>query len=283
MTPLVAAAVVLAAVAHAGWNAVAHTIRDRLTAFTLISGGGALMGVALAFFTPLPRAGAWPYLIVSALLHIGYQWLLMTSFSLGDFGQMYPIARGTAPLAVTAAAALFIGETLNGPQLAGVIIGSAGLVGVALWGIRDAGSRPKWPALATALATGLMIAAYTVVDGAGVRESGSPLGYLAWLLVLQGGLVPLYALVRLRGGFLPRLRPYAARGLLGAAVSTAAYGLVLWAQTRAPLAPVAALRESSIIVGAAIGALLFKERFGAPRIVAAGLMVVGIGLILRAG
>lgn len=102
-------------------------------------------------------------------------------------------------------------------------------------------------------------------------------------MLLEGLVIPAYALWTRRAALLPELRPYAARGLLGAALSVAAYALVLWAQTKAPLAPVAALRESSIIVGAAIGALFFKERFGAPRVAAAGLMVVGIGLMLHAG
>ncbi|MGW6459742.1 EamA family transporter [Streptomyces sp. NPDC055078] len=281
MTATVAAAVLIAAITHATWNAIAHRIRDQLVAFTLICGGGTVIGVVLACLVPLPDAKAWPYLVASALLHVGYQSLLMKSFTLGDFGQMYPIARGTAPLVVTVVAALLLDETLRGPQLAGVVLASAGLVGVALWGIK--GSRPHWAALGAALATGLSIAAYTVVDGVGVRASGSPLGYIAWLMILQGLLIPAYALHRLRGELLPRLRPFAALGMLGAALSIAAYSLVLWAQTRAPLAPIAALRESSIIVGAAIGAIFFKERFGAPRIAAAGLMVVGIGLMLRVG
>ncbi|QNP63740.1 EamA family transporter [Streptomyces genisteinicus] len=283
MTPLVVAAVLVAAVTHAGWNALAHHIKDQVVAFTLIAGGAAVMGAVMACFAPLPAAGAWPYLVVSALLHVGYQALLMRSFSLGDFGQMYPIARGTAPLVVTVAAVLFVGERIGGWQLAGVAVASAGLVGVALWGIRGSGRRPHWAAIAAALATGVSIAAYTVVDGVGVRASGTPLGYIAWLMILEGVLIPAYAVATRRRALLAQLRPHAARGLLGAAMSVAAYGLVLWAQTRAPLAPVAALRESSIIAGAAIGALLFKERFGAPRIVAAGLMVVGIGLMLKAG
>lgn len=282
MTLLVAVAVLIAAVTHASWNAIAHTIKDQMVAFTLIAGGGTVIGAALACFTPLPDAAAWPYLVASALLHIGYQALLMRSFSLGDFGQMYPIARGTAPLVVTVLAALFVGESLNAWQLAGVVIASAGLVGVALWGIKGSGAHPHWPALLAALATGLSIAAYTVVDGVGVRASGTPLGYIAWLMILEGTLIPAYTFYVHRGALLAQLRPYAARGLLGAALSIAAYGLVLWAQTKAPLAPIAALRESSIIVGAAIGALFFKERFGGPRIAAAGLMVVGIGLMLRA-
>ncbi|MCX4823696.1 DMT family transporter [Streptomyces sp. NBC_01142] len=282
MTLLVATAVLIAAVTHASWNALAHTIEDQRIAFTLIGGGAAAIGGVIACFSPLPAGGAWPYLIVSALLHVGYQLLLMRSFSLGDFGQMYPIARGTAPLLVTVLAALFVGETLNGWQLAGVVLASTGLVGVALWGIRGSGTRPHWPALLAALATGVSIAAYTVVDGVGVRASGTAIGYIAWLMILEGLLIPAYTLYVHRGDLPALLRPHAARGLLGAALSMGAYGLVLWAQTRAPLAPVAALRESSIIVGAAIGAVFFKERFGAPRIAAAGLMVVGIGLMLRA-
>ncbi|MFB6818327.1 EamA family transporter [Streptomyces sp. NPDC056347] len=283
MTPLVALAVLAAAVTHASWNAVAHAIRDQLVSFTLISGGGALIGAAIACFAPFPAAGAWPYLLVSAVLHVAYMLLLMRSFTLGDFGQMYPIARGTAPLAVTVLAAVFVGERPGGWATAGVAVASAGLVGLALWGIRGTGRRPDWPALLAAGATGLAIAGYTTVDGVGVRASGSPLGYIAWLMVLEGLAIPAYALYRRRAELAPALRPFAVRGLLGAALSVTAYGLVLWAQTRAALAPVAALRESSIIVGAAIGTVLFKERFGAPRIAAAGLMVVGIGLMLHPG
>ncbi|MEU6879320.1 DMT family transporter [Streptomyces sp. NPDC046712] len=281
MTPLVAAAVLIAAVTHASWNAIAHTIRDQLLSFTLIAGGGALIGAVAAFFVPLPAAGAWPYLIASAVLHVGYMALLMRSFTLGDFGQMYPIARGTAPLAVTFLAAAFVDEVPDGWQLTGVAFACAGLTGLALWGIRGSGRRPDWPALLAAGATGLAIAGYTVVDGVGVRASGTPLGYIAWLMLLQGTAIPAYALWTRRSALLPQLRPHAARGLLGAALSTAAYALVLWAQTKAALAPIAALRESSIIVGAAIGALFFKERFGGPRVAAAGLMVVGIGLMLH--
>ncbi|MFF1833774.1 EamA family transporter [Streptomyces sp. NPDC058231] len=281
MTPLVALAVLIAAVTHAGWNALAHAVKDQLLSFTLISGGGVLIGAVIACLVPLPAAAAWPYLAVSAILHVAYMALLMRSFTLGDFGQMYPIARGTAPLVVTVLAAVFVGERPDRWATAGVAVACAGLVGVALWGIRGSRGRPQWPAITAALATGLAIAGYTTVDGAGVRASGTPLGYIAWLMILQGLVVPAYTLHRRRGRLVSQLRPFAARGLLGALMSVTAYGLVLWAQTRAPLAPIAALRESSIIVGAAIGTVFFKERFGAPRMAAAGLMVVGIGLMLH--
>ncbi|MZD59350.1 EamA family transporter [Streptomyces sp. BPPL-273] len=281
MTPLVTAAVLLAAVTHAGWNAIAHRITDKLTGFTLIAGGGMLIGLALLPFTTVPKAAAWPYLLVSAALHIAYYALLMRSFRLGDFGQAYPIARGTAPLLVTVLAAVFAHEVPDRWASAGVLLACAGLTGVAAWGLR--GSRPDWAAVGAALATGVSIAAYTVVDGLGVRASGSSLGYIAWLMAVQGTVLPAWFLYRHRSRAWALLRPRAGLGLVGAAMSVAAYALVLWAQTRAELAPIAALRESSILVGAAIGALFFKERFGAPRIAAAGLLVVGIGLMLHTG
>ncbi|MEV5487968.1 DMT family transporter [Streptomyces bobili] len=281
MTPLVTAAVLLAAVTHASWNAIAHRITDKLTGFALISGGGLVIGLAMAPFTAFPAAGAWPYLLLSAVIHIAYYALLMRSFQLGDFGQAYPIARGSAPLVVTVLAAVFAHEVPDGWAAAGIAVSCAGLTGVALWGLR--GRRPNWAAVGAALATGVTIAAYTVVDGLGVRASGTSLGYIAWLMAVQGTVLPLYAATRWRGETLAVLRPHATLGLVGAALSVTAYALVLWAQTRAELAPISALRESSIIVGAAIGAIFFKERFGAPRIAAAALLVVGIGLMLHTG
>ncbi|MEU5281578.1 EamA family transporter [Streptomyces asoensis] len=281
MTPLVTAAVLLAALTHAGWNAIAHRITDKLVGFTLIAGGGMVIGLALVPFAPFPAARAWPYLLASVLVHTVYYALLMRSFRLGDFGQAYPIARGSAPLVVTVLAAVFAHEVPDGWAAAGVALSCAGLTGVALWGLR--GRRPHWAAIGAALATGATIAAYTVVDGIGVRASGSSLGYIAWLMAVQGVVLPAYAVHRWRGRTAAVLRPFAALGLLGAALSVLAYGLVLWAQTRAELAPVAALRESSVLVAAAIGAVFFKERFGAPRLVAAGILVVGIGLMLHTG
>ncbi|MEU1618496.1 EamA family transporter [Streptomyces sp. NPDC008238] len=279
MTPLIAAAVLLAAVTHAAWNAIAHGIKDQLVAFTLVGGGGALCGAAVAGFAPLPAAGAWPYLAASVGIHMAYMYLLMKSFTLGDFGQVYPIARGVAPMVVTLLAAVFVGEVPDALQTAGVLVASAGLGGAALWGMR--GRRRDWPAVGAAVGTGLTIAAYTVVDGVGVRASGTALGYVAWLLLVQGVLLVSCALA-VRGAALPaQLRPVAGRGLLGGALSMSAYGLVLWAQTRGDLAPIAALRETSIIAGAVIGAVFFKERLGRSRVVAALLVVAGIGLMLH--
>ncbi|MFR9755434.1 EamA family transporter [Streptomyces sp. TR06-5] len=283
MTPLVALAVLTAAAVHAGWNAIAHRIRDQLVAFTLIGAADVLCGGLIAAAAPVPAPASWPYLLASVVLHTGYQALLMQAFRLGDFGQVYPIARGTAPLVVTVLALVVVNERPGFWQTAGVAVACAGLCGLALWGVRrraPGSAPPTQPALLAAFATGCAIAVYTVVDGLGVRASGTPLGYTGWLVALMGPVIPLYALAVRRGRLLAQLRPAARLGLLGGVMSTAAYGLVLWAQTRAPLAPVAALRESSIIAGAAIGAVVFKERFGAARVVAAALMASGIALML---
>ncbi|MFI8180869.1 EamA family transporter [Actinacidiphila glaucinigra] len=280
MTPLIAAAVLLAAVTHAAWNAIAHGIKDQLVAFTLVGGGGAICGAAIAGFAPLPAADAWPYLIASVGVHMAYMYLLMKSFTLGDFGQVYPIARGVAPMVVTLLAAVFVGEVPDALQTAGVLVASAGLGGAALWGMR--GRRRDWPAVGAAVGTGLTIAVYTVIDGVGVRASGTALGYVAWLLLIQGVLLVSCALAARRAALFGQLRPVAGRGLLGGALSVSAYGLVLWAQTRGDLAPIAALRETSIIAGAVIGAVFFKERLGRARVVAALVVVAGIGLMLHA-
>ncbi len=283
MTGLIAVAVLTAAVTHASWNALAHAIKDQLLAFTLVCVGGALCGLLLICLAPVPAVGAWPFLLASVAVHLAYMTLLMRSFRLGDFSQMYPVARGTAPLVVTVLAAVFLGERPGVWQTTGVVVASCGLAGVALWGLRGGSGAPRWPALAAALGTGLAIASYTVIDGVGVRASGSSLGYTGWLLLIQGWEIPLFALARHRGEFVAWLRPVAIRGLFGGALSVIAYGLVLWAQTRGDLAPISALRESSIIVGAIIGSVFFNERFGRPRLIGAVLMVAGIGLMLHSG
>jgi multidrug transporter EmrE-like cation transporter len=144
VTPLVTTAVLLAAVTHACWNAIAHRITDKLVGFTLIAGGGMLIGLALMPFVAVPAAGAWPYLLVSAVIHVLYYVLLMRSFRLGDFGQAYPIARGSAPLVVTVLAAVFAHEVPDAWAAAGIAVSCTGLTGVALRGMR--GRRPNWAA-----------------------------------------------------------------------------------------------------------------------------------------
>jgi drug/metabolite transporter (DMT)-like permease len=267
-------AVLVAAVTHATWNAIAHGIKDQTLAFGLIGVGGIMVGIPLIIVAAMPRGDCWPYLLGSVAIHVFYNLLLMQCYRLGEFSQVYPLARGTSPLVVTILAAIFVHEHLAIAQVTGVVVVSAGLGVLVL-----AGRRPGRAAFAAAVGTGLTIAAYTTVDGVGVRLSASPVGYIGWLMVLESLCVPMFALARRRDVVLKQRPRVLLAGLAAGALSVLAYGLVLWAQTRGALAPIAALRETSVIFGAIIGTLIFREPFGRTRIVATVLVAAGIVLL----
>ena len=275
--PAVVAAVLAAAVLHAVWNALAHAIDDQLVGFALIGASITLGAVPLVLLSAPPARAGWPYLVGSVLLHVAYNLLLMRCYRLGDFGQVYPIARGTSPLLVALAGAVFVGEHLSAARLLGVVVISAGLATLVFVG--GAPTRAARPALAAAVLTGVAIASYTTLDGLGVRVAGSVPGYAGWLFLLQGPVLPVAAAVARRGLLWRQVRPHLATGPAGGLLSLAAYGLVLWAQTRGALAPIAALRESSVIVGAVIATVLFGERFGRWRIAATVLVAAGVVLV----
>jgi drug/metabolite transporter (DMT)-like permease len=267
-------AVLAAAVTHATWNAIAHGIKDQTLAFALIGVGGIAVSIPLVIVAALPRSSAWPYLLASVTIHVFYNLLLMQCYRLGEFSQVYPLARGISPLVVTILAAVLVHEHLAIPQIGGVIIVSAGLAFLVF-----AGRRPGRAAFLAAVGTGLTIAAYTTVDGVGVRLSHSPVGYIGWLMVLESLCVPMFAAARRRDVLLKQPPRILLSGLAAGALSVLAYGLVLWAQTRGALAPIAALRETSVIFGAIIGTLVFHEPFGRTRIIATVLVVAGIVLL----
>jgi drug/metabolite transporter (DMT)-like permease len=264
-------AVLAAAVTHATWNAIAHGIKDQTLAFALIGVGGIVVAIPLVIFAAAPRPDCWPYLAASIVIHVFYNLLLMQCYRLGEFGQVYPLARGTSPLVVTILAAIFVHEHLALPQIAGVLVVSGGLAALVV-----AGRRPSRAAFLAAIGTGLTIAAYTTVDGVGVRLSHSPVGYIGWLMLLESLGVPMFALIRRRDVLLKQRPRILLSGLAAGALSVLAYGLVLWAQTRGALAPIAALRETSVIFGAIIATLVFREPFGRTRIAATILVAAGI-------
>ncbi|MGW4702127.1 EamA family transporter [Streptomyces sp. NPDC004285] len=283
LSPLTGAAavpvvVLAAALLHAVWNALAHGAEDRLAVFVLMNLATTGCAAAVACFTPLPDARAWPFLAASAALQVAYQALLLQAYRLGDFGQMYPIARGTSPLLVALVSATALGRPLSAAETLGVLVISLGLLGLAL--ADGLPGRAQLPALAAALGTGVMIASYTLVDGSGVRQSSTGVtGYVAWLFLCQGPVLPLVAWA-LRGRSLTaRLRPVLGRGLMGGVLSLLAYGLVVWAQDHGSLATVAALRETSIVFAALIGLVMFREPFGRRRITAGALVVTGIAVL----
>jgi drug/metabolite transporter (DMT)-like permease len=264
-----------AAVLHATWNAMAHGAPDRVAGLALFELAAGVIGLVAILLTGLPPAGTWGYIVASALLHLAYLGGLLASYQLGQFSQMYPLARGTSPWVVAVVSIVVLHQHLAVIELAGVLLISGGLIGLVFIGRPG---RRQLPALLAAFGTGLMIASYTVVDGVAVHKM--PVAtYMGWVFMLQGFAVPL-AVVLWRGPQAFNLpKPAIFSGLFGGVVSMAAYGLVLWAQTRGTLAAIAALRETSIIFGALIGTLFFNERFGPKRAAAAAVVVTGIILI----
>ncbi|HEY0812383.1 MAG TPA: EamA family transporter [Pseudonocardia sp.] len=265
----------VAAVLHAIWNAVAHAIHDRLVGFALIGLAYVVVGGIAAIALGAPPNGAWPFLLASTAVHVVYTLLLWASYQLGEFSQTYPIARGTAPW-VVAVIEVLLGHALPLLEWIGIGVISLGLLSLALDGTRL--SPATLPAVGAAVATGLTIAVYTVIDAAAVHTTPVPV-YAAWMFLLEGPVFPVIALVR-RGRDLANQSPAVLlAGFGGGLVSIAAYGLVLVAQTSGATAAIAALRETSIVIGALIGVLFLGEHLGTRRAVAAAVVAVGIVLV----
>ncbi|KJS56744.1 DMT family transporter [Streptomyces rubellomurinus] len=267
-------AVLTAAVLHAVWNGLAHRIPDKLVGFTLINLTYTACALVLVAVNPLPAAGSWPYLLASTAVQTISTVLLLRAYQLGDFGQMYPIARGSAPLLVALLSVTVLDRPLGGGELLGVLVICCGLIGLAL--AKGVPGRAQLPALGAAAGTGVMIAVYTVLDGSGVRHAGSVGGYVAWLFLLQGPVLVLVVRLRRGPGLLTGARPVLAVGVAGGVLSLTAYGLVVWAQSRGSLAAIAALRETSIVIAALIATVVFRERLGRLRMTAAATVLAGI-------
>ncbi len=277
MEPHIVALVLVAAVLHAGWNALVRGTADRLVVMALLAATGALISLVAIPFLPLPAAPSWPYIVASTCLHVGYQFFLIAAYRYGDLAHVYPIARGAAPVLTAAAAWLFVGQALPGATVAGIALIAAGLMSLSLRGGEVI--RHDRRAGLYALGTACFIAAYTVCDGLGVARAGNPHAYTVWLFLLEGiALVVIVA--RRRAGTLsaPVARHWRA-GVVAGSMTIAAYWLVLWALSQSAIAPVAALRETSVIFAAIIGALFLKEPMDRRRVAAAILVVAGVALM----
>src|SRR4051812_3155643 len=270
--------VLLAAFLHASWNAVVKSSRDKFLDIVLVTAGSALLSAIALPFLPLPASASWAYVAASVVIHIGYFALVAVAYRAGDMSFAYPLMRGTAPLLVTIASGPLIGEYLSLGAWAGVLLISAGVFGMTL--VHRAPGAAGLRAVSPALANAVVIAAYTIVDGAGVRLSGQAAAYTMW--VFLGTALPLvaWAWLRRRDDLAAHFRSRWHFGLIGGACTLGAYVLALWAMTQAPVALVAALRETSILFGTAISALVLKERFGWTRHAAAAVVVSG-AIILK--
>lgn len=269
--------VLMAALFHAGWNALVKTSGNRLAVVAMLNGVGAIVALLALPFVQAPARESWVFLGASIVLHSGYYFFLIGAYRVGDLSHVYPLARGLSPLLVAGAATVFAGEVLPPLAFAGVLLACTGIVSLSF----DQGPpwRSDWRPLLFAACTAVFIASYTIVDGIGVRAAGSVAGYIVWLFALDA--IPIVAVA----WFLRRrelrwtVRSEWKKGLVGGVLALCAYGLVIWAMSLAPMGAVSALRETSVIFAALIGTLLLKERFGRLRLSAAVAVAAGIMLM----
>jgi drug/metabolite transporter (DMT)-like permease len=266
-------AVLGAAMAHATWNAMIKSSRDVLLDTTLIVFFAGLATAPLLAFVDAPAPAVWPYIAASMAIHMGYYVALVGAYRAGDLSHGYPIMRGLAPLIVSICALAWLGEAPKPMVWVGVLLICGGVLSLGFAGFRWRESRVS---LGWALANAVIIAAYTLVDAAGVRLAGTPEIYVVWLFVLDALPFPIVVLLLKKNQLTEYSAQFLLRGMVGGVLSAAAYGVVLWAMTRAPVAAVAALRETSVIFAALIGAWLLKEGHIAHRVAGAAVVAAGV-------
>ncbi len=274
MSPTVAAIVLFSALLHASWNALLHGGRDRLWTMTVMNMAMLAVAVAAIPLLPAPEPASWPYIVLSGVLEVGYNLFLIQAYRYGDLGSAYPIARGSSPLLVAVGAMVLVGEMLSPLAMTGLILVSAGIITLAF-----DGRRLNVRSTAMALATGCFIAAYTVVDGIGVRLSGNSFAYTAWMVVAWALPMPIILIcARGRDAFYAPAREVW-RAAAGGLVALVAYGAIIWAMQSGEMGPISALRETSVVFAALIGWLFLNEKLTAYRVAACIVIAIGAALL----
>lgn len=280
MSTIVFLAVLLAAALHASWNALVKIGADKYASMAAVVLGHVPIALAVMPFTPWPATQALPWLVGGVLLHMGYQLFLIAGYRSGELTQVYPIARGTAPLIVAGVSVGFLGVALVRLELLAVLLIGGGVVSLALVRHHDGSRNPR--AVMMALGTAGFIAAYSLVDGTGARSAGTALGYWSWAAIGNAVVFATWTALA-RPGLLRSIagdRRVATTGLLGGTASYLAYGLVIWAFTEAPIALVTALRETSIVFALVIGTVWLKERLDLLK-VASTMVTISGAVLLR--
>ena len=270
-------AVLFAAALHATWNALVKGNSDKIMGMTAVVLGHAPFALLAMPFVPLPAMASWPYLAAGVALHLGYQLFLMFSYRIGDLTQVYPIARGSAPLIVAGVSITFLGVQLSSSSLVAIAIIGCGIMSLVFVRNSDGLANPR--AAAMALATGCFIASYSLCDGLGARQAGTAVGYYAWLTLFNAVLFALIIRVT-KPGTLSQL-PSRGRmiALIGGGASFLAYAIVTWAFTMAPIALVTALRETSIVFAFIIGVVFLKEPLNLAKVASTMATLLGVAIL----
>jgi drug/metabolite transporter (DMT)-like permease len=273
MTIGILLAVLAAAFLHAAWNALLKLGQSKRATMTVLSLTEIPIGLAIAATRPLPAAEVWPWIIAAGSTHLAYKLFLLYAYDYGDLSRVYPIARGAAPMIVLGAGALILPDRVATAELAGIAIIGAGILMMAQGAFRGGENRRLvWLALGSACAT----ATYTMIDGQGARISGDAVAYVAWVFVADGLIFSTAILGWAGRGALATGRQDWIKGAVASLASYLSYAIAVWAMTRAPIALVAALRETSILFAVLIGWLAFGERMTRGKWAAVALIVAGV-------
>ena len=280
MSGFVVLIVLFGALLHASWNVIVKSGTDKYLNAVLVCGAAGLVALVLIPFLPLPLAPSWPYMIISTIFQVCYLFMVAAAYSNGDMSLAYPLMRGTPPLLVAMAAGPLIGEVLGAGQWLAIGFISCGVLTMAL------GSRRKTAAgqntsrtVIIALVNALFIAGYTLVDGIGVRVSGNAISYTLWAFLFNAIPVVSWGIWKYRGQLVGHIRQRGHLAMIGGAGTLGSYGLALWAMTMAPVAMVAALRETSILFGMILSLFLLREHISLKRLAGALLIVCGTVLM----
>ena len=266
-------AVIFAAFLHAVWNAMVKSHKDKAVAVAAIILGHIPAALIIISFVPMPAKESIPYIFMSAIIHQGYQWFLLSAYNHGDYTKVYPIARGIAPVITTILSLIFIGVVLTRHELFGILIISFGILSLSFQ-YKNTFQNNK--AVIFALLTGFFIALYSTVDGYGARLSLSPLSFIGWSFILNGLIFPFFLKFMNEPNIIKRVfREAKSLFLIGGTISYIVYAIVVWAFTKAPIPLVGALRETSIIIALLIGTLILKERFTLIKAVAISIIFAG--------
>jgi drug/metabolite transporter (DMT)-like permease len=266
-------AVIAAAAMHAAWNALVKVRTDRFASISITALGMALVAIPVLPFVDVPHAAVWPWIIASVIIHVGYRLFLIMAYNAGDLAQTYPLARGAAPL-MTAVGAIFLVHEIPGPiAILGILLLSGGTLLMSLRGglLGQLNGR----AVGYALATSVFISGYTLVDGNGARLASTASSYAAWLFFCDGLCSMVIGFYYRGKGLLTVIAREWKTGLMAGALSAGSYWIAMWAMTRAPIASVAALRETSIVFAMIISVFVIGERMTAWRVTAAACIVAG--------
>lgn len=277
MTTLVFFAVIFAAFLHAGWNAMVKGGVDKYFSMAAIVFGQGLFALPVLWFVPAPDPASYPYLLGGIALHVGYQLFLLASYNKGDLTQVYPLARGSAPLIVAGVSVVFLGVVLEPIQLLAVGLIGAGIMSLAI--VRRADGQRNRHAASLALVTGAFIASYSLIDGIGARYAGTAFGYYSWLSL--GNAAVFSVIVACTRPAILRQIPMQGLKLMiiGGGASYAAYALVVWSFTQAPIAMVTALRETSIVFALLIGVFVLGEKLNLAKVVSTMVTLSGVALL----